>query len=81
MSEFSIERVEQPKATRTTTEVYRNVVNAVTKEKDGWYKVTIPNKKTATIYQQLYKIMKGRKDIRLHKIKNEVFIEKLGVKK
>jgi len=80
MSEFSLERVEQPKATRTTTDVYRNVVSDATKKEGGWYKVTIPNKKPNTIYQSLYKIIKDRKDIKLHKVKDVVYLEKLSKK-
>ena len=79
MSEY-LERVEQPKATRSTTDVYRNIVDASTKKEGGWYKVTLPNKKPATVYQQLYKITKGRKDIKLHKVKDIVYIEKLSKK-
>jgi hypothetical protein len=87
MSEF-IERVQQPPKTRSTSEVYDRVIEAVAKETAGWFKVSIPNKKPISIYQQLAKKLKkkGRKDLKLHKIKDAnkkdvVYLEKTAVEK
>jgi hypothetical protein len=79
VSEFKIEKVEPVKGTRSTSDIYRNAVNAVAKEEAGWYKVTIPSKKTATIYQQLNKLMKAHKDLKLHCLKDTIYIEKIKV--
>ena len=77
MSEYTITKVEPVQGTRSTSDVYRNAVNDVVKREVGWYKVSIPTKKTATIYQQLNKLMKNHKDLKLHVIKDVVYIEKL----
>jgi hypothetical protein len=77
MANYSLEKVEPVKGTRSTTEVYKNIISDVSRKEEGWYKVNIPTKKTATIYQQLSKLLKDRKDLKLHVIKEVVYIEKL----
>lgn len=79
---FKIEKVEQPKRVKTATKVYDDLIASMEKKEAGWYKVTIENKKSSTIYQQLSKKMKDKKDmITLHKVSGEVYIQKLETKK
>jgi hypothetical protein len=83
MSDFKIEKVEPVKGTKSVTDVYRKAVNAMAKEPLGWYKITIENKKATTLYQQLHKIIKEKdlKDLKLHKVNNLVYIEKVAIDK
>lgn len=79
---FKIDQVEKlPTTARAKAKLYDDIVEAIAKKPIGTYRITVENKKTATVYQQIYKLIKDRKDIKLHKIKNEIFIEKLFVKK
>jgi hypothetical protein len=80
-TDFTLEKVEPIKRYRLSGEVYRKALNAVANKEVGWYKITIPDKKVATVYQQLSKIIKNHKDLKLHKIKDVVYIEKISLKK
>ena len=73
---FKLEKVEPPKKVKTATKVYRDLIASVENKEPGWYKVTIENKKPSSIYQQLFKLCKNKKDLSLHKIANQVYIEK-----
>ena len=84
MSEF-IEKVSKPKVTKATTSDYKNIVKAVSDSPIGWYKITL-DKNPNTLYQQLHKLIKDRKDLKAHKIKDDkkkdiVYLEKVAVKK
>lgn len=84
MSEF-IEKVSKPKKTKATTSEYKNIVKAVSDSSIGWYKITL-DKNPTTLYLQLHKLIKDRKDLKAHKIKDDnkkdiVYLEKVAVKK
>jgi hypothetical protein len=79
---YKIEKVaEVPIATKSTSKVYSDVLNAVSAEKEaGWYKVTIEGKKSSTVYQALSKLMQSRKDLKLHRVSSVIYIEKIKTK-
>jgi hypothetical protein len=82
MSEFKIEKVDAlPSGTRTASKVYNDIVTDINKQPVGVYKITLGNKKPSTLYQQLAKLLKGNKTMKLSKIKNVVYIEKIVTKK
>jgi len=72
------ERVEPPKIRRIAkVKEYDEVIESISKEPNGWYKVNIPNKKPNTVYVALSKKLKGRTDLKLHFVNKVVYIEKL----
>ena len=76
--DYKIEKVESvPTSFRAKTKIYIDIVADIAKKEAGIYKITIENKKPNTVYQQLSKCVKDRKDMKLHKAKEEIFIEKL----
>jgi len=72
------ERVEPPKIKKVArVKEYDELIEAISNEPNGWYKVNIPNKKPQTVYVALSKKLKGRTDLKLHFINKTVYIEKL----
>jgi hypothetical protein len=72
------ERVEPPKIKKVArVKEYDEVIESISKEPSGWYKINIPNKKTQTVYVALSKKLKGRTDLKLHFVNKVVYIEKL----
>lgn len=79
---FKVEKVDKiPKGFRTGSQVYFDLIEYVSKQPVGTYLVTIENKKTTTIYQTLAKLLKDRKDMELHKVKDQIFIQRLATDK
>jgi hypothetical protein len=72
------ERVEPPKIKKIErVKEYSQLIESITNEPVGWYKVNIPNKKPQTVYVALSKKLKGRTDLKLHFVNKVVYIEKL----
>jgi hypothetical protein len=72
------ERVEPPKIKKIErVKEYSQLIESITNEASGWYKVNIPNKKPQTVYVALSKKLKGRTDLKLHFVNKVVYIEKL----
>jgi hypothetical protein len=72
------ERVEPPKIKKVArVKEYDELIESISKESTGWFKVNIPNKKPNTVYVALSKKLKGRTDLKLHFINKTVYIEKL----
>jgi hypothetical protein len=69
------EPVERPPIKRVKE--YDELINSISKEPTGWYKVSIPNRKHQTMYVALSKRLKGSKELKVHFINKTVYIEKL----
>lgn len=75
---YEIKKVDLPPATRTSTQVYDVIITDINTKGPGCYSVTVKGKKPDTVYQNLSRRLKGNKKIMLHKIKGEVYIEKIA---
>jgi hypothetical protein len=73
---FKIEKVKPPEGVKVTKKTYEKAIAAIEGKEPGWYKVTFPQTKATAVYQSLVKLVKDRTDLTIHKIKDEVFIEK-----
>jgi 5-carboxymethyl-2-hydroxymuconate isomerase len=73
--EFSVEKVDGlPNRIRKSTGVYERIIADITSKGEGTYRITVGNNKAQTIYQQMFKHLHGREDLKLHKIGDKVFI-------
>jgi hypothetical protein len=79
--EYTIEAVEPPKAVRKSGMLYEKIISEILEKPIGWYRVTVPDIKPNSVYTQLSKRTKNKKrDLALHKINKEVFLEKKASK-
>jgi len=77
--EYNIELVETlPKSKRERVVAYDSIIKTMEDKLKGYYKVSIPNKKAATVYIGLMKRIKDKKNIfKLHMVNKELYVEKL----
>lgn len=78
---FKVEKVnELPGGKRVKSKLYDDIIADVSSKQAGIYCVTVENKKTSTLYQQLGKRLKDNKTLKLHKRGENIYIEKLAKK-
>ncbi|MCW4045938.1 MAG: GspE family protein [Candidatus Bathyarchaeota archaeon] len=76
--EYTIEAVTSPlPIVKRSSAVYSKIINDVSKRPSGIYKITVPSKKTSTLYQALAKLVRSRTDVKLHKVSGIVYLEKI----
>ncbi|MEM3666892.1 MAG: hypothetical protein QW222_07420 [Candidatus Bathyarchaeia archaeon] len=72
------EPVEAPKIVKAKkVKEYDELIESISKEPSGWYKINIPDRKSSTVYVALAKKLRCSKDFKLHFINKTVYIEKL----
>lgn len=73
--DYDIEKVDVlPNRIRQTSGVYESLIEDISKRVDGVYILKVGKNKPQTVYQQVYKRIRGRKDLKLHHIANKVYI-------
>ena len=77
---YKIEKVELPKSVKSSSKVYDDIIAEIIEKEDGSYLIT-SNKSPTTLYIQLHKRVKGKNNLKLHKIANKVYVEKINLSK
>jgi len=79
--EYVIEKIEiAPSITRLPVPIYTDILNDVLKSENGFYKVSIPNKKSMSIFVALQKRIKKQNisNLKVHIIKDSCYLEKIS---
>jgi uncharacterized protein YlzI (FlbEa/FlbD family) len=78
--DYTIDKIDElPKGIRQRVGVYDNLIAEIGKKDAGVYVIAVGTNKAQTVYQQLYKHIKGKedlKDLKLHKVSGKVYIVK-----
>jgi len=65
----SLKRARQP--------IYDDLIKDIMKRGKGYYKVSIPDRKTKSVYVALSKRLKGNKSLKLHIRGSDIYLEKV----
>jgi hypothetical protein len=74
---FEITKIDKlPEGARQISGVYDNIISEILKKENGSYLVELKGRKSQTLYQQLYKHLKGKEGLKLHRLADKVYIVK-----
>jgi len=80
--EYVIEKIDIVPSitTRLPVPIYTDILNDILKSENGFYKVSIPNKKSMSIFVALQKRIKKQNisNLKVHIIKDSCYLEKIS---